>query len=54
MPDRPPRKTMPILALIAGGGLIALEASQGNLVSFWAAVGLITVVLAMVELVRRG
>ncbi len=48
-----PKRVMPWLAMIAGVALLLLEMSQGNLVSFWSAVGLFTIVLAVVELVRR-
>lgn len=50
-PDAP-RRTMPWLAMIAGVALIVLEYADGNLVSFWSAVGLFVVVLAAMELAR--
>ena len=53
MPTPRPRRVMPILAMMAGAALVLLEAINGNLISFWSVIGVLTCVLAGVEIVRK-
>jgi len=52
MPANRPRRVMPVLAMVAGAALVLIESLNGNAISFWSAVGVITCVLAGVELFR--
>ena len=43
---------MPVLAMLAGAALVLIESLNGNAISFWSAIGVITVVMAGMELMR--